>query len=134
MDDKDEKEHKSNKRKKKLDYSKMYDSLMWFYRHINPCQWKDGKCYRMRLIGGESCCMHPKCKYLGQNGCRVKSLSCKSWLCEQVYTNLKESKNEAIPAFLFYQQEVLRFCRETDIELRYRRSMSETFKETRSCV
>ncbi len=50
--------------------------------HYNPCQWKNGKCGRMRSSETETevCCKG--CQHLGENGCTVKSLACKLWLCE----------------------------------------------------
>ncbi len=58
--------------------------------HYNPCDWRNGKCGRTRLpkTDGKSCC--EGCEHLGKNGCAVKSLACKLWLCEDQSILFKE--------------------------------------------
>jgi hypothetical protein len=48
--------------------------------HFNPCDWKNGKCRRMRSIKDDAGCCSA-CIHLGKKGCTVKSLACKLWLC-----------------------------------------------------
>ena len=47
----------------------------------NPCDWRNGKCTRMRSSEDDKgCCVG--CQHLGAEGCTVESLGCKLWLCE----------------------------------------------------
>ena len=49
--------------------------------NYNPCDWRNGKCRRMRSSeDDEGCCVG--CQHLGDEGCTVESLGCKLWLCE----------------------------------------------------
>ena len=49
--------------------------------YYNPCDWRSGKCRRMRLSEDDGgCCVG--CEHLGAEGCSVKSLGCRLWLCE----------------------------------------------------
>ena len=64
----------------------LYDILITLGQQIldyyNPCDWRDGKCRRMRSPGGDKgCCAG--CEHLGAEGCTVNSLACKLWLCEE---------------------------------------------------
>lgn len=56
---------------------------------INPCEIQivDGRvsCYSSRSeseLDGELCC--GGCRHLGAEGCTVKALACKLWLCRDV--------------------------------------------------
>ena len=62
--------------------------------HYNPCDWRDGKCRRMRSSKTETegCC--EGCKHLGKNGCTVKSLACKLWMCADQSDLFKECASE----------------------------------------
>ncbi len=57
-------------------YDLLYEIAESAMEMFNPCQIKDGKCR-----AGEFCC--DGCKHLGRNGCRVKALACKVWLCDE---------------------------------------------------
>ena len=49
--------------------------------YYNPCDWRNGKCRRMRSSkDDEGCC--EGCEHLSSKGCAVQSLGCKLWLCE----------------------------------------------------
>jgi len=49
--------------------------------HHNPCDWRKGKCRRMRsLEDDKGCCVG--FEHLGAEGCTVESLACTLWLCE----------------------------------------------------
>ena len=49
--------------------------------HYNPCDWRNGKCRRMRSQeDDQGCCVG--CRHLGPEGCTATSLGCKLWLCE----------------------------------------------------
>ncbi len=64
---------------------RLYDILFAVGQQImerhNPCEWKDGKCTRMRQVEGDGGCCEG-CKHLSRRGCSVQSLACKLWLCE----------------------------------------------------
>ena len=62
--------------------------------HYNPCDWRNEKCGRMCSSKPEAevCC--EGCKHLGKNGCTVKSLACKLWLCEGQSNLFKECTSE----------------------------------------
>jgi len=77
--------------------SQLYDILLAIGQEIldyyNPCDWRDGKCRRMRSSkDDEGCC--EGCEHLSRNGCTVKSLGCKLWLCESQKLMFKECENE----------------------------------------
>ena len=49
--------------------------------YYNPCDWQNRKCRRMRSSEDDKgCCVESQ--DLGVEGCTVKSLGCKLWLCE----------------------------------------------------
>jgi hypothetical protein len=55
----------------------------------NPCDWKNGKCRRMRSSQDDKgCCVG--CEHLEPGGCTVKSLGCTLWLCEGQRDRFKE--------------------------------------------
>jgi hypothetical protein len=63
--------------------SALYDNLyhragLILARH-NPCSLKEGSCLQ---AGGHCCKNEDVCRYLGDNGCTVKALTCKLWLCD----------------------------------------------------
>ncbi len=67
-----------NKVKEYDELCKKADYLLTMH---NPCKVTDGKCMR-----GHFCCY--ECTYLRNNKCSVKSLLCKTWLCQ---TCIRES-------------------------------------------
>jgi hypothetical protein len=72
----------------------LYDILFrigqQIFDHYNPCDWRNGKCRRMRLakMVDKGCC--EGCKHLGKKGCTVRSLDCTLWLCESQSNEFKE--------------------------------------------
>lgn len=70
--------------------SKIYDELYADYsaliKKYNPCKIENSKCLR-----GTTCCVW--CKHLGNNGCKVKALTCKGWFCGKALEN-KEFEKE----------------------------------------
>jgi hypothetical protein len=61
--------------------------------YYNPCDWRNGKCRRMRSSeDDEGCC--GGCQHLGDEGCTVESLGCKLWLCEDQRDVFKECEIE----------------------------------------
>ena len=61
--------------------------------YYNPCDWKDGKCRRMRSLKDDAGCCEG-CKHLSPKGCTVKSLGCKLWLCEGQRNTFRECEIE----------------------------------------
>jgi len=77
--------------------SQLYDILLAIGQEIldyyNPCDWRDGKCRRMRSSkDDEGCC--EGCEHLNPKGCTVQSLACKLWLCESQRSVFKECEIE----------------------------------------
>lgn len=50
----------------------------------NPCDFVKGSCFRNRKQGRRKpgCC--DDCNYLGANGCTIKCLGCKLYLCSDI--------------------------------------------------
>ena len=63
-------------------YDDLYEEADFIIKRNNPCQIKDGKCF-----AGQPCCTN--CAHLKNNGCTVKSLACKLWLCYKLREHLK---------------------------------------------
>ena len=85
-------------RKLKLEAkSQLYDILLAIGQQIldsyNPCDWKDGKCRRMRSSKDDGGCCKG-CEHLSFKGCTVQSLACKLWLCESQRSIFKECETE----------------------------------------
>lgn len=79
-------------------YSRLYDIFYDIGQRIldkhNPCQIKDKKCIG-KVYANESFCCNG-CEFLTKNGCRVKALWCKLWLCAGV---LYEQKPDGSPNY-----------------------------------
>ena len=61
--------------------------------YYNPCDWRNGKCRRMRSSkDDQGCCQG--CEHLSRKGCTVKSLGCKLWLCEGQRNTFRECEIE----------------------------------------
>ena len=73
--------------------SQHYDNLFkegeTFLKKHNPCKIQNGTCLRGRSGGNNFCCSG--CLNLSNIGCKVKSLTCQSWLCDEAEKGL--SKN-----------------------------------------
>lgn len=66
-------------------YDILYEQADAVLRTHNPCQFDGDRCIRDRSDGGLSragCCSEKPCDHLGPNGCKVKALRCKTFLCE----------------------------------------------------
>lgn len=63
----------------------LYDILLTLGQQTmddyDPCDWRNGKCRRMRSSKDDGGCCEG-CEHLSQQGCTVQSLACKLWLCE----------------------------------------------------
>ncbi|GHU95277.1 hypothetical protein FACS1894156_4650 [Bacteroidia bacterium] len=79
---------------------------------------------------GTLCCTG--CLHLGNDGCKVKALACRMWLCNAAIKNLME-KYQSLPAqvvaLLKEIQETHRTCGFYKIPLRSRHSMRENMAE-----
>ncbi len=75
----------------------LYDILMAIGQRIldyyNPCDWRDGKCRRMRSSRDDQGCCEG-CEHLGPTGCRIQSLACRLWLCESQRNAFRECEIE----------------------------------------
>ena len=61
--------------------------------YYNPCDWRNGKCRRMRSSQEDGGCCEG-CEHLSQDGCTVESLACKLWLCESQRSRFRECEIE----------------------------------------
>ncbi len=74
-------------------YDLLFDIGQQTLNYYNPCDWKNGKCRRMRMSeNDEGCC--EGCKHLSKKGCTVKSLACKLWLCATEAEPFPECESE----------------------------------------
>lgn len=66
-------------------YNQLYEEMEGYLEEYNPCQHTEDGC-----VGHPNrksrCCSG--CKHLGRNGCKVKSLACKLWVCSDMIKNL----------------------------------------------
>lgn len=86
--------------------TELHDRL---YRHAdklikkhNPCEIKDRKC-----IVGKCCC--DNCDHLTENGCGVKCLRCKLYLCYKARNNVSLSKTLARMLQKAYRHNIVHF-------------------------
>ena len=84
-------------------YDTLYKASVNLFSKYNPCEIKDGTCWRTRNFSKKVdnfCCNG--CEYVSEKGCTVEAVGCKLWLCH--YTN----KNKNIPAAFFSVLNILR--------------------------
>jgi hypothetical protein len=69
-------------------YDELYNKADKLFKKYNPCKIQNRKC----IVGKHCCCGNEyktieegRCKYLTENGCSVKSLACKLWLCYNIF-------------------------------------------------
>ena len=98
-------------------YDKLYDIAKEYLSIMNPCKIKDGKCAR-----GNFCC--DGCRHLSKNGCTIKALWCKLWLCGQFYDDKYNNLRGRLIA-------LTRIANEYGL-LQYRMSKDETFNRLRN--
>jgi len=72
-------------------YDILYDIADGLFREYNPCKIENGKCVRGRDGG---CC--EGCEYLKENGCSVKALFCKLWLCEPMLNKYPQLRKKLV--------------------------------------
>jgi len=61
-------------------YDSLYNRAVALMDRFNPCNVCDGVCERHRRQEGKNFCCDG-CLYLGKEGCSVKALQCKLWIC-----------------------------------------------------
>jgi len=105
-------------------YDILYNIGEQILNHYDPCGWRAGECRRMRSSepDAEVCCK--ECAHLAKNGCTVKSLACKLWLCGDPSNQFKECVNE-----LKIVRMVADYC---GVPYRDRKSKEEDFNGLRS--
>lgn len=89
-------------------YDQLYDEASDILARDNPCQADCNSCAdsRARKSTNAFCCHG--CKHLGPQGCTVKALACRVWLCyhtqathPQTYIALKDVKRRAEDAGIY---------------------------------
>ena len=124
---------------KKEKYIELCDYLDGFLDTHNPCEIhiENGKTVCIKYSDGTKiglCCgiqFGKKCKHLNKdgNGCKVQSLSCKKWLCEEAWHNLRlKSLPSDFVNFINAIQYVDQMCRLCNIPHYPRHSLSQNFK------
>lgn len=85
---KSKKEKKNAEKAKKMSllYDTLYEKASLIIAKYNPCSFKNGECFNY------GCCYG--CKHLSENGCTVKALSCKLWLCDEARLKFPECATE----------------------------------------
>ena len=67
-------------------YDKLYKIADFLLKKHNPCKFSNGKCGGSKShMFKEGCCVG--CNYLKEDGCSVKALYCKLWVCGTVNTD-----------------------------------------------
>jgi hypothetical protein len=100
-------------------YSKMQDLLT----KTNPCRIKKDDQGKVSCCGEDNPCLCCSgCKHLSPDGCAVKSLACKLWLCGEAMRNALRD-----PAFVAEYSKLLDEAKE--IPHYYRASKEENFLE-----
>ena len=109
-------------------YDYLYDLLDNYYKDKNICEFDcDKTCIAKRLnktkVKKNGCCGN--CKYITDNGCSIKCLTCKMFFCKIVKDNnilLDLNKNKIYKYFLsFRRKNILQMCfyKEKDEILKY---------------
>lgn len=103
---------------KKIIYLTLYDQGNAVLKRYNPCKIENGRCAGGYADTKGLCC--DTCKHLGPEGCTVKSLECKMWLCEKIkYT--EDGAKAAVALHVLHM---------TAHDLRIPHDMRKSFEET----
>ena len=70
-------------------YDDLYERGQKVIDTFNPCEVSNGKCASK---DGNFCCQ--SCPYLGDTGCKTKSMWCKLWLCFSRSSEHKECEKQ----------------------------------------
>jgi hypothetical protein len=82
-----------NKKQWKRKYYYLCDKATKLFDKYNPCDFnKHGRCIHCRELYQKSCC--GDCQHLGKNGCTIKNLPCKLFLCKYMADKYPELENE----------------------------------------
>jgi hypothetical protein len=71
-------------------YDVLYEMADKVLKEHNPCRVENGKCLRCQKGGHNFCC--DDCQYLKDNGCSVKALYCRVWLCGSHHRGIVENE------------------------------------------
>jgi hypothetical protein len=116
-------------------YEAQYDAISDLLREINPCDIRivDGipQCTGIRTGDADAdegtlCCTG--CNHLNSNGCMVKALGCKMWLCTAAINHILgkyTTMPDKVLALIKKIQETHRVCEFFGISCRARHSMRE---------
>ncbi|GHT13541.1 hypothetical protein AGMMS4956_09860 [Bacteroidia bacterium] len=120
-------------------YEQQYSIISDLLQKIDPCaitiEGGVAQCIAVRegdadVDMGTLCCTG--CLHLGDDGCKVKALGCRMWLCNAAIKNLME-KYHSLPievvALIKEIQETYRTCEFYKIPFRSRHSMRENMAE-----
>ena len=108
-----------------------------FHKKLDICEWHEGihgfECLRYF----DPCCETGKaCEHLSNNGCTIKSLSCKLWLCSTANSKLQRiiiDKSHPLRQtaldFIDLRFKIMTFFQECNIPLKARATMEETYSK-----
>jgi len=108
-----------------------------FHKKLDICEWHEGlhgfECLRFF----DPCCETGKpCEHLSDNGCTIKSLSCKLWLCSTANSKLQRiiidksnTLRQTALDFIDFRFKIMTFFKECNIPLKQRATKEETFSK-----
>jgi Leucine-rich repeat (LRR) protein len=123
--------------KKKI-YQYMYRRLDSLQEKLDVCGWHMQRGLSVCRKNHNKCCVgRRECKYLGNNGCRTKSLSCKMWLCkpateylEAIQANHKNPLYKACVKYLQLRNRYNTLCIALNIPMKVWASVYDTLYGT----
>jgi hypothetical protein len=90
-------------------YDRLYEIADFLLKKHNPCGHSNGKCGGMKTYTFQGGCCG-ECEHLRANGCSVKALYCKLWVCGAVNTEILHKQLKALINIASYND--LLDCRE----------------------
>lgn len=107
-------------------YDELYNQLVEEQKKLSLCQWCkiNGKmtCLRDKTHVQNGCC--GGCNHFS-NGCKVKSLMCKMWMCKEIFAKNKGKKE--FQKYLILLEDINKRIQDNEIPLVFRGSKRETF-------
>lgn len=79
------------------EYDQLYSEVQALFAKYNPCDIRNGTCAGYRGGARDNFCC-ARCKHLTKKGCRVKSLACKVWICNYLYTTAPDEFKDQLHA------------------------------------
>jgi len=76
-------------------YDMLFKKAELFMKENNPCKIENGTCLRGRTTTFANFCCSG-CSHLKEEGCSVKALRCKSWLCPTAEVTLPLEKRKEL--------------------------------------